>query len=133
MPKLIDIKGPHNWQKTNLMTQQDSKGSYDQMICTKCGVKGKRRGLHTIDVDERFSDDKIDNCTGETPEEIEITEDSASQAGPQFANLKVGTTHKTVDPPDEYKEKNLSGVWVQGVGEPVRLLPREYKPVSNED
>lgn len=133
MPTSIDIKGPHNWQKSNLMTQSDSKGAYDQMVCTKCGCKGKRRGLHTVEVDDRFSDEKIHNCTGERPAKVEITSESASQAGPQFANLKVGTTHKTVDPPEEEEEKGLSGVWVQGTDEPVRLLPREYKPITEED
>lgn len=132
MPKLIDIKGPHNWQKTNLVTLSDGKGSYDQMICTKCGVKGKRRNITTIEVDQRFSDEKINKCTGERPAKVEITSESASQAGPEFEELKVGTTHPTVEPPSD-KDKKLSGVWVHGKNEPVRLLPREFKPVTSED
>ena len=35
----------HNFKKQNLMTLNDSKGSYDLYVCSKCGLKGKRRGL----------------------------------------------------------------------------------------
>jgi hypothetical protein len=45
----IDINsGPykHDWGKTNLVTQEDSKGRFfDLMECSKCGGQTKRYGL----------------------------------------------------------------------------------------
>jgi hypothetical protein len=128
--KLHIKKSPHNWEKTNLTTKQDQQGQYDAMVCVKCGVKGKRRDFTTIEVDGRHSDEKIYNCNGERPDKVEITSESASNAGSQFENLKVGTVHETVPTPEE--EKELSGVWVMGVDEPVRLLPSEYKPHEDD-
>lgn len=35
----------HNFEKRNLMTLEDGKGTYDLYVCTKCGLQGKRRGV----------------------------------------------------------------------------------------
>lgn len=46
---------------------------------------------------------------------------------PVFENLRPGTKHDIIPTP-----KNERGLWVMGVGEPVRLLNSEYKIVDDE-
>lgn len=48
--------------------------------------------------------------------------------GPAFENLKPGAIVEPVKAPTG--QKHLSGIWVMGVGEPVRLLPGEFKLVE---
>jgi hypothetical protein len=43
---------------------------------------------------------------------------------PEFSNLVEGSIHETLEPPKRFRK--LSGVWVMGVNEPIRLLPGEY-------
>lgn len=43
---LINLQ--HNWEKTNIMTQMDSRGQYDSYKCAECGVTSKRRTLDAI-------------------------------------------------------------------------------------
>lgn len=43
--KIDIVSNGHDFQKQNLMTLQDNKGSYDLYVCSKCGLQGKRRGL----------------------------------------------------------------------------------------
>lgn len=50
--------------------------------------------------------------------------------GPQFANLTPGSIHETVAPPSG--EMRAGGVWVQGIGEPVKLLLGEYERINDE-
>ena len=50
--------------------------------------------------------------------------------GPQFANLTPGNIHETVAPPSG--EMRAGGVWVQGIGEPVKLLLGEYERINDE-
>lgn len=131
MPTTIDIKGPHNWVKLNNVTLEDGRGYYDKYECKKCGIKGKRRNVARIKVDGRHSDEKIKNCDGNFPKYIEITNKGVQNAGSQFKNLKPGTKHNVVTPPEGYTN-SPSGVWVQGVGEPVKVLAHEFKPAKKE-
>lgn len=62
-----------------------------------------------------------------TPRYIEITFCTAQ--GSQFENLKRGTQHKVVTPPQGYTNDDR-GVWVMGVGEPVKVLNKEYKVID---
>lgn len=48
--------------------------------------------------------------------------------GRQFENLKDGTIHEVVKPPKG--KKKLTGWWVMGVGEPVRVLEDEAIVIS---
>jgi len=50
--------------------------------------------------------------------------------GAIFENLIPGSIHETVDPPAE--RENREEIWVEGVGEPVRLLGGEYTRMYSE-
>lgn len=120
MARQIEIKQPHNFEKVNLMTLSDSKSTYDQMQCTRCGIKGKRRSLGFVEVDGRHSEELIQHCDRskvELPDKIKITECRAT--GAQFENLTPGSIHDVVEPPEGH-QNDFKGVWVQGVGEPVK-------------
>ncbi|MCI8999673.1 MAG: hypothetical protein HFJ26_01750 [Clostridia bacterium] len=43
--KIDMLLNGHNFQKQNLTTLRDSKGSYDLYVCSKYGVQGKKREL----------------------------------------------------------------------------------------
>lgn len=47
---------------------------------------------------------------------------------PAFANLDIGTIHDIIPTP-----KNESGLWVMGVGEPVKLLQGEFRIINTCD
>lgn len=129
----VDIKtGPHNFVKENLATKSDRKSTYDEMICTDCGIKGKRRGFQFVEVDGRYSQQKAENCIGKVKpsKQIKITQCNAS--GPQFKNLKPGSVHKTVNPPEGYSH-DKKGVWVMGIGEPVKVLKGEFEDYTEQN
>ena len=45
--------------------------------------------------------------------------------GIQFENLVDGSIHEVIKTPSGYKNDS-KGVWVMGVGEPVKVLNREF-------
>ena len=63
----------------------------------------------------------------EKRKQIKVTECRAY--GPQFANLTPGSVHDVIPAPPGYE--NSGGVWVEGVGEPVKLLDGEYMRVED--
>lgn len=123
----------HNFDKQNLVTQKTGGRMYDTLRCKKCGITGKRYGLDEyIKVPTNTSDKKIIHCDGKIIDAhlgkwVEVIVCGA--AGPQWGNLKSGSVHQVVVPPDGYYNGDR-GVWVQGVGEPVKMLFDEFKVVS---
>lgn len=114
--------GGHRWTKTNLVTQGKNR-QHDCYCCELCGITGKSYAIGSITVPEKFRD-KLHRCPGlETTKKVKVTECRA--VGPQFQNLTPGSVHDVVTPPPGENAKN--GVWVQGIGEPVKLLFGEFK------
>jgi len=127
--KYVDIISTnHIFEKTNFVTQQDSSGRYfDSYQCKNCGLKGKRYGTtEQLQVHGLTTQERLNNCPAapkqEKPEYIKITRCEAY--GRVFENLKPGSIHKVVPVPEKYKL--IGGIWVMGIGEPVRVLPREF-------
>lgn len=133
----------HEWEKENLITLMDKNGGYDILYCKKCGSKGTVR-TRTIIEFETNSLKQIQaflNCS-KYVETISL-DDEPYDAGNtiilgrlNFSNvtemqiLTVGSEHKIVDPPKEYKKKypnSETSVWVMGVTEKVRVLQGEFK------
>ena len=123
--KTIDLKETdHVFIKQNLMTLRDSKGPYDLMICENCGLEGKVRQLGQLETTSRRKDPA--KCPkAKKVKKIQITHCSAM--GSVFANLTPGSIHEVVETPKG--ENNSRGVWVMGVGEPVKVLFSEFKEV----
>jgi len=127
-------EGNHNWHKVNMITITKNKQMYDKYKCLKCGITGKRHGLSdSIVIDGNPNKDKVNNCIEETGinyTNIKIT--NCKAIGKAFSNLLPDSIHLIIPPPIEYKDKyknDYSGVWVMGVGEPVRVLKEEFIPV----
>lgn len=58
-----EIKLPHEWGKTNLITIIDSRGIYDKVQCKHCGVTGKRYGIGgRIIIDAKYKANKYIYC-----------------------------------------------------------------------
>lgn len=56
---------PHTWQKTNLITVRKKGQVYDEFICEKCGITGKRHGFaYDVKHDHQFQKRKYDYCPG---------------------------------------------------------------------
>jgi len=125
-------KSRHNWDKKNLVSKPGKKGHYDEVECTNCGIKGRRYGFTEVSISESYSKEKAFNCPKAPPlcipERIKITFCTAS--GRAFGNLIPGSEHDVLEcPPEPYKNDN-SGVWVMGVGEPVKVLREEFVEVK---
>ena len=124
----IDLsEGGHSWEKQNLVTVSGKRGGYDVLKCKNCGIEGKTSSLSTIRLKGSYSEAKVYNCPNapkSTVKKIQITNCTAT--GKVFANLTPGSIHDVVETPEEYKNSKMAGVWVMGVGEPVKVLPQEF-------
>lgn len=117
--------GGHLWNKLNLVTQGKTR-LHDSYRCELCGITGKSYFIGTISVQERYWN-KLTRCPGlKTIKRIKVTECRA--VGRQFQNLTTGSVHDVIPPPAGENAKN--GVWVQGVGEPVKLLFGEFEELK---
>lgn len=53
----------HRWEKTNLVTKEDRRGTYDAYECARCGITGKRRALEgSVIIDNKYK--MARSCTG---------------------------------------------------------------------
>lgn len=121
-------EGGHCWEKTNLVTRE-GRELYDTYQCRRCGLKAKMVSFGELRISERFRK-KFERCVGvKTARQIEII--NCVAVGPQFANLIPGSRHDTINPPEGYS--NNGGVWVMGVGEPVKVLFREFKYINQSE
>jgi hypothetical protein len=117
----------HLFEKTNLVTISGRNGGYDKKFCKYCGIKGNQYALETIQISETNNRDKAFLCPKapkvEQPKQIKITVCRAQ--GRIFANLTPGSVHDVVPTPANETQDN-KGVWVMGVGEPVKVLNNEF-------
>jgi hypothetical protein len=114
----------HEFEKQNLVTLTDRTGMYDLYKCAFCGLTGKAYTLTEITVNDRVKS-ATENCPkAKKVKKIRIT--NCRAAGQVFANLTPGSVHDVVDAP-KGQPNNLAGVWVMGVGEPVKVLVGEYE------
>ena len=127
--KTFEIDNIHDWSKQNLITVSKARKSYDILKCTKCGIEGKRLNVSTITFTENVPLNKIKNCDGKGIIPIKIRVIKCNAFGEIFINLVPNSEHTVVDAPHPYKN-DQSGVWVQGIGEPVKLLKGEYEIIS---
>ena len=116
----------------------DSTGRFNNMTEIKTAVAEymKEKGivcdavlLHNWDVET--DDDFIINIKKEpkkTNKKIMITYCNAF--GKQFENLTPNSVHEVIEAPERYKKSKVEGVWVMGVGEPVKVLEEEYITVK---
>ena len=118
----------HVFKKVNLVT---TKGGYDILKCSKCGLTGKRYGItETLRIDGRISDKRIYSCSSASEyigKKIRIT--NCHAVGKEFSGLTPDSIHEIVSPPDSYKNGD-KGVWVFGFSEPVKVLFNEFELVD---
>ncbi len=118
-------EGGHSWEKTNLVTRE-GKELYDTYQCRECGLKAKMVSFGVLQISERYRK-KFERCAiAKSASQIRIIDCYA--VGSQFANLTPGSIHDIVNPPAGYE--NNGGVWVMGVGEPVKVLFREFEYIT---
>lgn len=120
--------GGHSWEKINLVTRFEKNGQYDEFKCKGCGIRGKSRRLGYIILKGSYNKSKVLNCPKANGrgqrKRIQIIHCHAY--GPQFKNLTPNSQHDIITPPKGYRNFE-GGVWVLGVGEPVKVLNDEFK------
>ena len=123
----------HEWIKKNLVTLNKNGKYFDEVVCSACGMKGKRYNFTQVEVDGRYKKTHVQLCPKAkdfvTPDKIKITFCSAQGPNNQFANLIPESVHNIITPPKGYLN-DRAGVWVMGIGEPVRVLAREFEVVK---
>ncbi len=121
----------HVWEKKNLVTVNSRGRMFDEMVCKYCGMKGRRYGFENVEVRENYKIENVNLCPKapkkEIAQKVKVTRCTAH--GKAFANLLPDSIHEVVTPPDGYKNDH-TGVWVMGIGEPVKLLANEFTEVS---
>ena len=128
MKKIDTQKRLHSWGKVNLVTQKDKFGFYDEYICENCGIKGRSYDtMLSIMVNDKIPDEVLHGCKKQPDtylgKKIKITECTAS--GKVFSNFTPESVHTVVEPPEGYFNGDR-GVFVMGIGEPVKLLFWEF-------
>lgn len=116
----------HKFEKQNLVTLQTRAGLFDLYKCQACGLTGKLFSLGILRV-SNSSRNKANNCP-KAPSLQKIIITNCYATGKMFANLKPGSVHVVVNPPEG--QDNSRGVWVMGVGEPVKVLFSEYEVLN---
>ena len=120
--------GGHSWEKQNLITVREKGRPVDKVICKGCGIIGLRARLDQVEIDGRHSVEQVDFCRGnKNSQRVKITRCTAQ--GMQFANLTPGSEHDVVNTPKGENDKR--GVWVMGVGEPVKVLYDEFEFIKS--
>ncbi len=107
----------HEWIKQNLITITRGGDHYDVMVCSHCGMKGKRYGFDTVEVSNEYARSSVMSCRKApkiSTKKIKVTLCRAQSRA--FSNLTPGSVHDVVEPPRGYKN-DASGVWVEGVGD----------------
>jgi hypothetical protein len=121
----------HDFEKKNLVTIPSSRGGYDELVCKKCGIKGKTFQLGILQVKGSYSREKVENCiltkeemkSGNTGRTIIITICTAQ--GPAFKNVTPDSEHVVIETP-KGQTIDSKGVWITGNGEPVKVLNNEF-------
>ena len=121
----------HVWEKQNLATVSRRGKMFDEMVCKNCKMKGRRHGFVVVSVSESYKSENVHLCpkakTIELPKQVKVTQCSAY--GKVFANLTPNSIHDIIAPPNSYKNDH-TGVWVMGIGEPVKLVTGEFSKVD---
>lgn len=121
-------EGGHNWSKQNLMTIVKAKTNYDILKCTNCGIIGKTTSLATIALKGSYSKQKVFNCNNKDIPKKRIKITRCNAAGDIFENLKPNSEHDVIAHPEG--ENNDNGIWVMGIGEPVKVLDGEFNYIN---
>lgn len=128
----VNVKeSQHVFEKKNLVTISGRKGMYDEKVCKNCGIKGRQYALESIQISENYKRENAFICPKATevekPKQIKITYCTAF--GRVFANITPNSIHDVVPAPPTEKE-DASGVWVMGIGEPIKVLNNEFVVVA---
>ena len=130
---IVSLKDPdHEFSKVNLITQQNTKGSFDEYKCKYCGLTGKRYGVGS----EILQVKKAKVCThkAEIPEPTKqenLGKAKIIHNHPSMFGFENGKTYDRVPCPDEYMDKYSNDIWIYSEErkEPIRLLGHEAKKV----
>lgn len=131
------VSTTHKFEKQNLVTLIDRYGfAFDRYQCKYCGLTGRRRGFSAF---LEMKEGGLSEFCPKAPPDVSdkytskqvIIVSKPFVNNPAFNNILVGSHHRIIEPPkDEIPRNGLIGVWVMGVGEPVRLLPGEFEMID---
>lgn len=129
----VNVKeSQHLFDKKNLVTISGRKGNYDEKVCKHCGIKGKQYALESIQISETYKRENVFLCPKAPkmvkPKYQQIKIIYCNAIGRVFGNLTPNSIHDVVPIPKGEKDDNR-GVWVMGIGEPVKVLNNEFQIV----
>jgi hypothetical protein len=131
--KHIFLPSMHNFVLQSEKPKRSPNGNFNTYRCSNCGIEGKQYTDEkaVIIVSKNYPAKMISNCPIEPKEfvglKIKITE--VWSLGSQWNNIKKDTIHMIVPSP-QGKINGDRGVWVKGVGEPVKIFFDEFEFVE---
>jgi len=122
----IAFDNRHRWQLADERIYGPPSQPYQIYICADCAITGRKYSPNTISVSRVYGHDNTVKCGNSftIPTRVKIKKCLGGAA--YYANLTIGSTHDVVKPPPAFTN-DRSGVWVEGQGLKVRLLPSEYE------
>ncbi|HDZ04858.1 hypothetical protein LCGC14_0370990 [marine sediment metagenome] len=99
----------HLFRKLNLVTLDDAQGTYDIMYCENCGIKGKCRDLHSIEIDGR-SKIKALRCTQSKEEFDKQTAINKYNNDSKESDIQCPKCKKNVRILDEWMEEGQTEI-----------------------
>lgn len=132
MYKIELNNNPHDFEKQNLVSL---KNGSDRLKCKNCGIEGLTMYLTILKVKGSYSQNKVENCIYKKSDLEALRKDKkiritfCQAQGSAFENLIPDSEHIVIGAPKGQKE-NTMGVWVMGIGEPVKVLNNEFEYVD---
>ena len=129
---MINIIINDSWRKKNNVTIRGNGKIYD-IYEHNSGILAKRYGF-TDELTLTEKDYKrycnLTRKVSHNSKNKAIIITNCTACGPVFGNIVPGSKHVVIKAPANYKDDN-KGVWVMGVGEPVKILNNEFRYVED--
>ena len=118
----------HLFEKQNLVT---NKNGFDNVVCKKCGLKGKRT-LETVFVARtKANAKKITTCNSNSSVATRVRILKQPSGNKSFENLTVGSEHEVIPSPESIYPNTATSVWISGAGgTPIRILKQEFEKIN---
>lgn len=138
----IPFNGPHEFRNADNFESEDRKGKFVWVACTKCGIRGKRRGHgDVLEISRPYTIKRAAECQ-QVPEKRPSHVEIVDVNGLEQWGFERGKHYQVIDPPAGVTGLAKKAIWVTApimrvegdlVPESVMLLSHEFKYLESPD